>query len=472
MAYKKKLHLYHPGKRLEKIETHRTKEKIRHEPCDARSIERDVRQLLANKVSGNMVGIWLLIPEYLRLGAWDLLKGWSGVPEAQVQTRLALQLVNERALCVRGIRQKRTLSQKGFELANGLPFIATDPAVHNLLESHSVADSQRLQVALGKIRQTFGHFRGQILAVDPHRIPSYTKRQMIRRQKDKDSKAWKTAQTFFCLDTETQQPLCFINSSARKVKQTIPELLTLAASILHLNGKKPLVMADNEHYTVELLDWIASESPFDMLVPMPYRTSVQRTFREAPAESFKRHWAGYATRKCLYRMTGSQYGPYHQFIQRKGEREDDYDFKAFLCTSDRNEVEDLSLNYPDRWHIEEFFNNNQALGWDRAGTLNLNIQYGKMTMALLAQAAISQMRQRIGPPVADWDAEHLARDLFIGLEGDIRVKNDTVVVTYYNAPNSELMKSHYENLPNKLASEGIHPTIPWLYDFKLDFRFK
>jgi len=27
-------------------------------------------------------------------------------------------------------------------------------------------------------------------------------------------------------------------------------------------------------------------------------------------------------------------------------------------------------------------------------------------------------------------------------------------------------------MPEKLSSEGINPTIPWLYDFKLDFRFK
>jgi hypothetical protein len=28
------------------------------------------------------------------------------------------------------------------------------------------------------------------------------------------------------------------------------------------------------------------------------------------------------------------------------------------------------------------------------------------------------------------------------------------------------------DLPNKLISQGINPKIPWLYDFKLDFRFK
>jgi len=46
------------------------------------------------------------------------------------------------------------------------------------------------------------------------------------------------------------------------------------------------------------------------------------------------------------------------------------------------------------------------------------------------------------------------------------------VVTYYNAPNSDLMKKRYENMPERLSSEGVKPTIPWLCDFKLDFRFK
>lgn len=473
MAFKKKLHLYRPLTAPMKIETHRTKEKVRMELTDPQSIERGVRQLLANKISGTMVGTWLLIPEYLRLGAWELLQSWSGLPDEKVEPRLALQLVNESALCVNGIRMKRTLSQKGFELANGLPFIAADPAIHNLLDSHLVADAQRLQVALGKVRQTFGHFSGKIIAIDPHRIKSYTKRQMSRRQKDKGSKPEKMAQTFFCLDADTKQPLCFTSaSSATTVSQATPQLLTLAAQILKINGSKPLLLADNEHYTVGLFDWVHSESPFDMLVPMPYNPSIVKTIHNLPDEAFTRHWAGYATKKGLYQMSRSNHGPYHQFVQRKGEQHSDCDFKSFLCTSDRDEIEDLSTNYPARWHIEEFFKNNQALGWHRAGTMNLNIRYGQMSMALIAQAACYMMRERIGHPVAQWDAEHLAKDFFRGLEGDIRVKHDTIIVTYYNVPNPDLMKEHYENLPKRLSLEGISPRIPWLYDFKLDFRFK
>ena len=59
-----------------------------------------------------------------------------------------------------------------------------------------------------------------------------------------------------------------------------------------------------------------------------------------------------------------------------------------------------------------------------------------------------------------------------GLDGDIRVHDDTIIVTYYNAPDADRLRQHYEGLPEKLRAEGVSPNLPWLYDFKLDFRFK
>jgi hypothetical protein len=53
----------------------------------------------------------------------------------------------------------------------------------------------------------------------------------------------------------------------------------------------------------------------------------------------------------------------------------------------------------------------------------------------------------------------------------VRVKNDTIIVTFYG-PSQHIKKEEYIDLPNKLLSQGINPRIPWLYDFKLDFRFK
>jgi hypothetical protein len=34
------------------------------------------------------------------------------------------------------------------------------------------------------------------------------------------------------------------------------------------------------------------------------------------------------------------------------------------------------------------------------------------------------------------------------------------------------LRAHYEDLPAQLADENIDPAIPWLYGYKLDFRFR
>lgn len=432
-----------------------------------------MRQLLADKVSGNMVGLWLLAPEHLRLGTFDLLRSWTQEQPHSLKPRIALQLLHEAALCVTGVRQARTLSQKGFELLNGLPFVVTDLAVHQLLSAHTFEESLRLQIALGLLRRASGHFKGVRLAVDPHRVRSYSKRQMRRHIKEADSRPVKVAQTFFALDVDSGQPVCFTTStSARTVVQATPELLELAEKILQPTDSPRLVLADSEHFAAELLDDVRTRTGFELLVPMAMNAAVKRQLAALPPEQFQRRWAGYATTRLPYLLTNGQTGPMYQFVQRLGEKPADWTFKAFLSTSDRDETEAMTQDYPCRWHIEEFFNTNQALGWNRAGTQNLNIRYGQMTLALLAQTLIHQLRQRLGAPFSTWEAGHLAKTLFSGLEGDLRVRDDTILVTYYNAPNAGVLSEHYQNLPEKLKAEHVDPRLPWLYNFKLDFRFR
>ena len=93
-------------------------------------------------------------------------------------------------------------------------------------------------------------------------------------------------------------------------------------------------------------------------------------------------------------------------------------------------------------------------------------------MALLAQAVVYQMRMRLGSPYCDWEASHFGHHILEGLDGDIRVSQDTILVTFYNAPNPGLLRKHYQDLPLKLEKENVDPRIPWLFNFKLDFRFK
>jgi hypothetical protein len=474
MGFKKKLYQCRPRHEPIEIQARISRQRTKDMLCDSLSIERDVRQRLADKVSGDLAGIWLLAAEHLRLGTWELLCGWTQQPGERPEPRLALQLVHEAAVCTSGIRAERTLhSRGGFELANGLPFVATDTAIHYLLNERSVADSMRLQVALGMIRRASGDFQGKLLAIDPHRIRSYSKRHMRERVEDRGTKPAKMAQTFWVLDADTHQPICFTTATAaRSVVAATPELLDLAQSILQSAPGQTLVVADSEHFSSELIAEVHGRTGFDLLVPIPNQPAHRRRFLAIPHDQFTRRWAGFATTKLPYEIhTRTTDGSYWQFVERYGERPEDWKYKGFLSTSDRDEVDPLTLDFPKRWHVEEFFNANQALGWNRSGTMNLNIRYGHMTMALIAQAAIHQLRKRLGNPYDTWDANHLSQDLFFALEGDVRVTRDTIVVTYYNAPNADRLRLHYEHLPEKLADENIRPEIPWLFGYKLDFRF-
>ncbi len=405
----------------------------------------------------------------------DLLCAWTGQPTPQVEPRLALQLVHEAALCVTGVRYGRGLSQRGFEVANGLPFVASDPAIHQLLNAHSVAHARTLQTALGLLRRARGHFRCQRVALDPHRVRSWSQRQMRRHrsQHHQEQTAHKMAQTFFALDVDTHQPLGLTTATAsRTVSQATPELLDLIAPILRPNPQAPgsvLILADGEPFSADLVEHLRQRSGLDFLVPLPNHASRRRELAAWPDERWVRRWAGLATARVPLE---SPNGPLFQFAQRSGEQPDHYEYKSFLSTTDGDEVSALTEHFPRRWQVEEFFDAHQALGWQRAGTLNLHVRYGQMSLALVAQAALSQLRQRLGEPYARWEAKPFARRLLSGLDGDLRVEQDTIVVTFYNMPQTEQLRSHFEGLPARLAAEGVDPRIPWLYDFKLDFRFK
>ena len=475
-ACKKKLYALNPTNPVQFVATQRTRKKQRSLPADPKSLERAVRQMLADKISGNQIGTWLLLPEHLRLGTWDLVCSWTGLPAQRVEPRLALHLVNEAAMCLCSYRQRRTLSQKGFELANGLPFVPTDVAIHDLLDAHTVAHAQQLQIGLGKLRRASHHFGGTLLALDPHRILSYSQRQMRRHRFHAEEKPAKMAQTFFLLDCHTGQPLCFtLSSAAQSVSQATPELLHMAAQILGAvpdATDKPLILADKEHYAQELFTRVHQDGWFNLLCAQPAFPQAVGRWQKVPSDAFTEHWPGYATSVQPYHFTLNPKPTYYEYVQRSGCRPEDLHYQGFLSTARLPEIPALTKDFPQRWHVEEFFKFNQTLGWHRAGTLNLNIRYGHLSMVLLAQATIEQLRQRLGDPFRQWDALHFARNLFEGLEGDVRVENQTVVVTLYNPPNASLLRHHYENLPQKLAREGVSPEIPWLYNFKIDFRFK
>lgn len=473
MVFKKKLYKLNPqDEPPELIRTHITKRKTKTVKITPRSNERKVREMFSKRVSGTSVGLWFLVSEHLRLGSWDLLKGWTASGDNDIAPRMAMQMVHESALCVTGIRSRHSLCHQGFELINGLPYLVSDHSIHELLDKHTIAEAFQLQLNLGQLRQINGHYKGDLLALDPHRIPTHSQRIMPKKKKLPKEPSKKVLQTFFAIDVKTGQPLGLtIGSSGKTATKASVELLEITDKILFQPPHtKPsgLILADTEHFTVELLKYIKQKTSFDILVPAPNYVKIQKIIKGL---DYQKMWAGYAIAQTDYKFNEEKQS-FNLLAERNGEIPSQYQYKAFISTTDQSALKMLTEEYDKRWTIEEFFNFEGAMGWNRASTMNLNIRFGKMSLALIAQAAAYQFRQKLPAPYKQWTAKTLADNIFHGIDGDLRVIDDTIVVTLYNVSEELNLKRHYENLPYILETEGVDPRVPWLYNLKVDFRFK
>jgi len=468
MAFKKKLYQLNPDKEVQPITIQHTRREKYKASVSEQSNERKVREILSNKLSGTHMGLWLLVPEYLRLGAWDLLKGsFARSSNDNLNPRMALQLVNEAALCVNRIRAKDSLCNQGFSLVNGLYCLAADETVHELLDKQSIQTYEQLQITLMQLRGLQNHYSDQkVLALDPHRIKSTTQRIMPSKKKRPDEPAHKMLQTFFCVDSFTGQPLAFTTGSSGKTSS--PATIQLLNMVEQGGLKEGLFLADKEHFTQEITDYFYNHPTFDMLIPAPY---IKKITSQLDQLQYTPLWAGYALASTTFKLDGSA-NTLQMLVQRQGEQPNKYSYKTFLTTSNQNPVDLLTRIFPERWTIEEFFNFNGDMGWNRASTFNLNIKYGKQTLALLAQAATHQLKSKLPQPYKNWTAAHTSQQALTNMEGDVRVQDDTIIVTYYRDHEKLKLRQYFENMPQILESEGVNPKIPWLFDYKLDFRFK
>jgi hypothetical protein len=467
MGCKKKLYELRPrGEQIHAIEIHHTKQQRIKVAFGKADIEREFRQMLSDKINGTHMGLWLLLPQHLRLGSWELLKAWNTESDDRaLEPRLGMQMVHESALCIAGIRQQRTLRQRGFETLNGLPFVASDPAIHELLDKRTMNDAAIVQTRLGMLRRALKHYEGTIVLVDPHRIHTWSKRQFAPRKSHFSADAQKKIQTFFAIDAHSGQPYTFgMGSTSITATQATMQLVKQLENIIRTEA---IIVGDAEHFTTNLFKEMKHHPQFSLLVPAARRAELMGFVRTL---EYQRQWAGYAVAESEYQF-GKQYE--RLLVQRTGERAEEYEYKPFLTTDKRDAAHLMATVFPERWNIEEFFKTEENLGWNRAATLNMHIRYNRLTMALIAQAAIYELRKKLPANMNAWTAECMAEKLFSSIDGDIRVHNDTIVVTLYDHDSQlQSLRSYYEDLPKKLEREGIDPRVPWLYGYKVDFRFR
>lgn len=155
------------------------------------------------------------------------------------------------------------------------------------------------------------------------------------------------------LDADTHQPVCFTTATAAtSVVEATPHLLSVAAKILNPVRGQVLVVADSEHFSSELFHQIAHDTAIDLLVPIPSQPAHRRRWQALPGDQFQSRWAGFATAKTNYEAKYGKSGQYVEIVQRCGERPEEYTYKGFLCTTEHDEVEALTVEFPQRWHTK------------------------------------------------------------------------------------------------------------------------
>lgn len=378
---------------------------------------------------------------------------------------MALQMVHESALCTNRVRRKNSLAHQGFALAGGLSELISDEQAHRLLDGYTTEQAHQLLVNLGWQRRLAGHYNGQVVAIDPHRIISRSRRVMAKKKKGSDSSPQKMLQTFFSVCAHTGQPI--MASMASTGMPTGLATTTLLEATHQILPQQMLVVADKEHFTEELMLLAHRHSEMDLLTPALHTKRIKALMSQL---TYQRQWAGYAIAEQPFHFHNSE-DPFRLLAQRTGEIPADYEYSGFVTTSEKPACDLLCQHYPKRWSVEEFYRFENKMGLSRASTMNLHIRYGNLGLAMIAQAATYQLRKKLNTSYRKWNAEHLAREVLAWAEGDVRVKGDTILVTFYGAQ-KHINPADYINLPAILEAEGIDPRIPWLYNFKLDFRFK
>jgi hypothetical protein len=134
-----------------------------------------------------------------------------------------------------------------------------------------------------------------LVLIDPHRIKTWTKRQLQLKKANISATACKMLQTFFAIDGGSGQPYGFgIGSSSLTVTQATPMLLDRIAAIL---SGEVILVGDVEHFTLELLKYLARQRKFSILLPAPRH---KKSLRQFSTMDFTPMWVGYAVAEGKY----------------------------------------------------------------------------------------------------------------------------------------------------------------------------
>ena len=158
-----------PGRGAEKVAAQITSEVVRDTDGDPLSIERGVRQRLADKISDTMVGLWLLVAGTSPPGHVGLALRLDATTTACGSNRVWLcKLVHEAALVPEGSPRATVRTRcAASRFSTAFPSWPRTRRCITCWTATRWRKPSSLQVALGKIRRVSGRLRGKTAADRP-----------------------------------------------------------------------------------------------------------------------------------------------------------------------------------------------------------------------------------------------------------------------------------------------------------------
>ena len=216
----------------------------------------DLETLLRKGFTTTNAGGFFFIPYLMELEASSCCQllcpsKKDGIPAE----RLALQMIFESIFGYRkGIRSIDPVSQYDFAVLSGLPFLCSPSTEYRFLTEIPMERSNEFQITIGKRLIERGRISGgsEIVNLDGHSIPLYTRKEMKASYLSKEKNYGKAIRTFYTQDQESRKPL-FVKAfySGTTASQATAPIVEGTQEVL---GQPFLCVTDKEWYVASLLE--------------------------------------------------------------------------------------------------------------------------------------------------------------------------------------------------------------------------
>lgn len=412
-------------------------------------------------------GSFLLIPYLLHLDILEKIRALnvdkqSGIPvEKAVLPLILLGIIGKKR-----INRVKKVTDPGLAVWAGLGKLPDSSFFHGFLDTVKTLNAERFTIVCSKRFKEMGLYKGRIINLDRHFIGYYGKKKIAKDHHPTRNIIMKGINASFTHDQESGDPI-FVRADYPGLKPSDVAIPMLTTTMDIAGDDMETVVFDKWFSVGSLLDYIDKELKIKYVTLLKLFQNRIKEMRSIPADQFREMADG---RKITFVHTNlrNYQGEVRLVVvwfQENGEDK----YHGYLTNDEVSSDEDLVVMYSKRWGIENLFKELDFLNIDKLPSVELNEVTTMLALKLIGYCLVSCFRRDLGGALSRTEIEGIFEE-FLNIQAFVRSKGETIHVTYYRYPPA--LPSLFEDLNEKLKSEGIDPKVPWLNNKILQFNFR